>query len=281
MAYDVLAIDGWATLVSPAAARLWPESFRHIFRRYGVADRFERGMTAAEMLAEMDAAGVEKVILSAFRLDGVTIVSNDEVGELCAAYPERFAMACTVDPRDGMQAYREVERCVQDYGCRCLRLEPYAYGNGKVGLPPNDKLYYPLYAKCIELDIAVALQVGHTGPLMPSECGRPIYLDEVALTFPELRLIGTHLGQPWHEEMMVLAWKFPNVYVETSARAPKYWPESFVHFVRTYGQDKVIWGTDYPMLSFERCRREAESYAFEPAVLQKLLRDNAVRVFKL
>lgn len=281
MGEKVLAIDGWATLNSPEAAGRWPESFRHIFRRYGVDKQFARGQTAGEMLAEMDAAGVEKVLLSAFQLDGVAIVSNDEVGALCRQYPDRFVMACTVDPRDAMKAYYEVQRCVAEYGCRCLRLEPYAYGNGKVGLPPNDKLYYPLYAKCAELDIAVALQVGHTGPLAPSECGRPIYLDEVALTFPELRIIGTHIGQPWHEEMMILAWKFPNVYVETSARAPKYWPESFLHFVRTYGQDKVIWGTDYPLLSFNRCIDEVEDHQFDPAVKRKLLRENARRAFKL
>jgi len=281
MTEKVLAIDGWATYFSPEAAKLWPESFRHIFRRYGVNDRFERGMSVEEMLAEMDEASVEKVLLSAFQLEGIQIVNNDQVGELCSKYPERFIMSCTVDPREGMKAYYEVEKCVKEYNCRCLRLEPYAYGNGKVGLPPNDKLYYPLYAKCVELDIAVAIQIGHTGPLMPSECGRPIYLDEVALTFPELRILGTHLGQPWHEEMMILAWKFPNVYVETSARAPKYWPDSFIKFVKSYGQDKVIWGTDYPLLTFKRCIDEVEAYEFDTVIKSKLLRGNAIRAFKI
>jgi len=112
-----------------------------------------------------------------------------------------------------------------------------------------------------ELGAAVAIQVGHTGPLMPSECGWPIYLDEVALAFPELVILGCHLGQPWHEEMMILAWKHPNVYVETSARPAKFWPPEFMEFVKGWGQDKVIWATDYPLVSFKRARedeREAE-----------------------
>ena len=277
----VLAIDAWATLLHPETATLWPEPFWHIFRRYKVDHVFQKGQTVEGMLQEMEEAGVEKIILSSFVFEGKTILSNDEAGQLSLKYPDKFAFACTVDPREGMKAYREVERCVREYRCKALRLEPYAYGNGKVGVPPNDKMYYPLYAKCIELDIAVVVQVGHTGPLLPSECGRPIYLDEVALTFPELRIAGAHLGQPWHEEMMILAWKFPNVYVETSARAPKFWPESFKQFVATFGQDKVLWGTDYPLLLFKRAIDEVEELNLGGQAKKKLLRDNAIRFFKL
>jgi predicted TIM-barrel fold metal-dependent hydrolase len=281
MSDKVLAIDAWATLLRPETAKIWPESFWHIFRRYKVDHLFQKGQTVEGILQEMEEAGVEKILLSAFIFEGKTMLSNDEAGKLSKKYPNKFAFACTVDPRDGMKAYREVERCVKEYGCKALRLEPYAYGNGKVGVPPNDKMYYPLYAKCIELDIAVVVQVGHTGPLLPSECGRPIYLDEVVLTFPELRIAGAHLGQPWHEEMMILAWKFPNVYVETSARLPKFWPDSFKQFVATFGQDKVLWGTDYPLIAFKRCVDEVEDLNLELKVKKKLLRDNAIRFFKL
>ena len=281
MSERILAIDSWATLITPERSDLWPDSFWHIFKRYGVYDVFKKGKTFEQMLQEMEEAGVEKLILSSFVFEGRELCSNREAGELAVKHPDKFAMACTVDPRAGMGAYYEVERCVKEYNCRALRLEPYAYGNGKVGAPPNDKMYYPLYAKCVELDIAVVLQVGHTGPLLPSECGRPIYLDEVALTFPELRLAGAHLGQPWHEEMMILAWKFPNVYVETSARPPKFWPESFKKFVATYGQDKVLWGTDYPLLPFKRCVDEVEDLNLDMDAKKKLLRENAVTFFKL
>ena len=281
MSEKIGAIDAWATLITPEKSNLWPDSFWHIFKRYGVYEVFRKGKTLDQLLQEMEEAGVDKLILSSFVLAGVELCSNTEAGELALKHPDKFAMACTVDPRDGMAAYYEVERCVKEYNCRALRLEPYAYGNGKVGAPPNDKMYYPLYAKCIELDIAVVLQVGHTGPLMPSECGRPIYLDEVALTFPELRIAGAHLGQPWHEEMMILAWKFPNVYIETSARPPKFWPKPFKQFVATYGKDKVLWGTDYPLLPFKRCVDEVEDLNLDMDAKKRLLRENAIAFFKL
>lgn len=121
--------------------------------------------------------------------------------------------------------------------------------------------------------------MGHTGPLLPSEAGRPIYLDEVALAFPELKIIGAHLGQPWHEEMMILAWKHPNLYIDTSARPAARWPEAFVEFVRTWGQDKVLWATDYPLLPFKRCLDDVEALGLPLEVKRKLLRENTARVF--
>ncbi len=180
-----------------------------------------------------------------------------------------------------MAVAREVKRLVEELGMRAIRLEPYMVGDGTTGLPPTDKHYWPVYLQCVELGVPVCIQVGHTGPLLPSECGRPIYLDEVALAFPELTIIGCHLGQPWHEEMMTLAWKHENVYIETSARTPKHWPSSFVEFVRGWGRDKAIWATDYPLLSFERTLAELETLELPAEIVHKLVRDNAVRAFGL
>ena len=103
----------------------------------------------------------------------------------------------------------------------------------------------------------------------------------MALAFPELTIIGCHHGQPWHEEMMTLAWKHQNLYVETSARAPKHWPESFLEFARGWGKDKVIWATDYPLLAFERTLAELESLGFTLETYRKIVRDNAARALKL
>ncbi|MEM2134671.1 MAG: amidohydrolase family protein [Candidatus Freyarchaeota archaeon] len=274
------AIDCWAGVLPPEQTKNWPPQFLHIFQRYKTPEKMYKGFTPEEMIQEMDEAGVEKVILSAFVYKEMR-VDNDYIAKVCDKFPDRFIGCGTVDPRDGMKAVREVERIVNDLHFKAIKLEPYAYGDEIVGLPPNHKYYYPIYAKCVELDIPVTIQIGHTGPLLPSECARPIYLDEVALFFPELRIIGGHLGQPWHEEMMILAWKFPNVYVDTSARAPKYWPDSFKLFAATWGQDKVLWGTDYPLLTFKRCIEEIEALGLSEQAKRKILRDNAIKVFKL
>lgn len=282
MTRERIAIDAWATYVSPEGAKRWPAEFIHIFKKYRSPKHMTEGQSVEDLLKEMDDSGVDRLILSSFYYKGDPVMTNEEVAAIAKQHPDRFIPAGTVDVmQKPMQVVAEVDRLVNELGMCCVRLEPYMYGDGMTGLPPNDKHYWPVYMKCSELGVAVALQVGHTGPLLPSECGRPIYLDEVALAFPDLTLIGCHLGQPWHEEMMTLAWKHPNVYVETSARGPRQWPASFVEYTKSWGQDKVIWATDYPLLSFDRTLTELEDLGLSDDVYRKVVRDNLVRALKL
>jgi predicted TIM-barrel fold metal-dependent hydrolase len=240
------------------------------------------GQSVEALLEEMDAAGVDRLILSSFHYMGDWVLTNEEVAQYVKQHPDRFIGAGAVNVmQKPMDVAREVEYLAGELNMVCIRLEPYMNGDGMTGLPPNDKHYWPVYMKCVELNVAVALQVGHTGPLLPSECGRPIYLDEVALAFPDLVILGCHVGQPWHEEMMILAWKHPNVYLETSARGPRQWPESLVDFARGWGQDKVIWATDYPLLAFDRTLSELEDLGMSDEVYRKLVRDNVVRALRL
>ena len=277
-----IAVDAWATHITPEGATRWPDEFKHIFRKYKSPAVMLEGQSVEALLEEMDTAGVDRLILSSFHYMGDWVLTNEEVAEYVKAHPDRFIGAGSVDVmHKPMDVAREVERLVNDLGMVCIRLEPYMNGDGMTGLAPNDKHYWPVYMKCVELGVAVALQVGHTGPLLPSECGRPIYLDEVALAFPELVILGCHVGQPWHEEMMILAWKHPNVYLETSARGPRQWPTSLVDFAKGWGQDKVIWATDYPLLAFDRTLTELEDLDMPEEVFKKLVRDNVVRALKL
>lgn len=282
MTRERIAIDAWGSYISPEGARRWPDEYLHIFKKYRSPRTIFEGMAIEEMLAEMDAAGVERCVLSAFYHKDLPVVTNEEVAELVKSHPDRFVGSGTVNvTHRPMEVARKVEYLAGDLGMKAIRLEPYMYGDGMTGLPPTDKHYWPVYMKCAELGAAVCIQVGHTGPLLPSECGRPIYLDEVALAFPDLTIVGCHLGQPWHEEMMTLAWKHPSVYVETSARTPKHWPKAFVEFCRGWGRDKVLWATDYPLLSFERTLAELEELGLDDEIYRKIVRDNAVRAFGL
>lgn len=282
MTREQIAIDAWASWISPEGATRWPAEYLHIFRKYRSPQVIFDGMPLSAMIDDMDAAGVDRCILSAFYHQDTPVVSNEEVAKAVAEHPDRFIGSGTVNVRrKATDLAREVERLITELGMRTIRLEPYMYGDGMTGLAPNDKHYWPVYLKCAELGVPVAIQVGHTGPLLPSESGRPIYLDEVALAFPELTIIGCHLGQPWHEEMMTLAWKHPNVYIETSARTPKHWPASFVDYARGWGQDKILWATDYPLLSFERTLAELEDLNLGDDIYRKLVRDNAIRAFGL
>jgi Amidohydrolase len=115
-----------------------------------------------------------------------------------ARHPGRFADVAAVGLARPMDAVRELRRCARDLGFRALRVVPWLWD-----LPPSDRRYYPMYAECVQLGIPFCLQVGHIGPLCPSEPGRPIpYLDTVALEFPQLVIVGGNIGYPWTAEMI-------------------------------------------------------------------------------
>ena len=147
------------------------------------------------------------------------------------------------------------------------------------------KTYYPFYAKCVELGVPIQMQVGQSlvyDPKRPlRSVGRPITLDTVACDFPELKLIGIHVGIPWTDEMIAMAWKHKNVFIGSDAHSPKYWPPSFVHYLNSYGQDKVIFGTDWPVLDFERTRAEINALELREEPRRKLLRDNVLKIYGL
>jgi uncharacterized protein len=274
---DYGIVDAWAMPSYPPIAQRWNSDPK---RAHGLALFGESGfggMSIDEQVAEMDEWGVEIAILSAIVESDDVKISNEEVADCIAKYPDRFRGAIAVDPRKPMKALKEIEHWVAD-GFVNLKICSYGYGFDN---PPNSKLWYPLYAKACELDISVTIQVGHTGPLLPSEGGRPIYLDEVALTFPELVIIGAHIGWPWEEEMGMLAWKHPNVYIDTSAYAPSRYPERFVKFLKRRAPHKVLWATDYPAIRYDRGISEIAALDLGPEVERLFLSDNARKIFKL
>jgi hypothetical protein len=267
-------IDVWA---QPGVPQLLHMPEGESLRRWTKITPPPEGIPIELTLAEMDATGVEKAFLRAWMRPEGVLVSNDDIAALVQKYPDRFLGMATVDPRRPMAAVRELERAVKELGLRALHMVPWIWN-----LPPNDKLYYPLFVKCIELGIPFCTQVGHTGPMFPSEPGRPIpYVDEVALAFPELTIVGGHIGYPWTDEMIGLAVKYPNVYIDTSAHLPKYYPPELVRFMNTRGQDKVLFGTNYPMLFFTPCLSQIEGLGLKPEAQEKFLRLNAMRVFGL
>jgi hypothetical protein len=139
-----------------------------------------------------------------------------------------------------------------------------------------------VFAKCVELDVPFLTQVGITGPLCPSEPGRPVpYVDQVALDFPDLKIIGGHIGYPWTAEMIATAWKHKNVYIDTSAHAPRYYPKELLHFMNTYGAEKVMFGTNFPQLMWKECVKQCHNMPLQQEALENFMWKNANRVFKL
>lgn len=229
-------------------------------------------------VAAMDAAEVGLGLLSAWRgPGGQDLVSNDEVAEWVAGYPDRFAGLATVDLDRPMEAVRELRRRVSE-GFVGLRVVPWLWN-----APPTDRRYYPLFAECVESGVPFCTQVGHTGPLRPSETGRPIpYIDQVALDFPELVIVCGHIGYPWTEEMVAVARKHENVYIDTSAYTVRRFPEELVRFMKTgTGQRKVLFGTNYPMIAHEHALAGLDELGLSDEARSDFLHDNAERVFSL
>ena len=134
----------------------------------------------------------------------------------------------------------------------------------------------------MELEIPFCLQVGHTGPLGPSEPGRPIpYLDNVALDFPDLRIVGGHIGFPWTSEMISLATKYQNVYIDTSAYKVRRYPKELVDYLRTHGRKKVLFGSNYPAWPAKDCLEDFELLNLDAEISRLFLYENAMRVFKI
>ena len=170
-------------------------------------------------------------------------VSDDDVATLMREAPGRVFGLAGINPLDRMAGVRNLEHCITDLGFVGAHLHPYGFG-----LPVDHRRFYPFYAKCVELDVPLVVQVGHSAERMPSALGRPVLLDDVALDFPELKIVAAHTGWPWTEELIALAWKHRNVYIGTSAHHPRYWDPGLVRFANSRGRGKVLYGTDWPVM---------------------------------
>ena len=243
------------------------------------------GVSIDDYIVKMTDADVEHSLLIAvragdLRMRGSFEIPYDRVHEVTKAHPQYFSGLAGVDPFRGMQGIYDLEYAVKELGFVGAHLYPHWFE-----LAPDHAKYYPYYAKCCELDIPIMMQVGQNliyqrDRRLPS-VGRPITLDQVAIDFPELKLIGIHIGIPWTDEMIAMAWKHENVFIGADAYAPKYWPEALLHYINTYGSSKVMFGTDWPVISPERAMTEIKSLGLRDASRNKLLRENAERVFKL
>jgi predicted TIM-barrel fold metal-dependent hydrolase len=277
-------IDIVCNLFDPTSVRLKQNGLDDEFKKQVRMDPAIRGgVTMPQYLKRMDRAGIERSLLIAVRAGDLNVRGSFElpyarVHEICERYPDRFSGLAGVDPFRGMQGLRDLEYSVKKLGFVGAHLYPHWFG-----LPPDHAKYYPYYAKCCELDIPIMMQIGHNlvysrERRLPS-VGRPICLDQVAIDFPELKLIGIHIGVPWTDEAISMAWKHENIYLAGDAYAPKHWPKSFVHYANTYGSHKVLFGTDWPVIDPERAVKEVDALGFRPESKQKLMRDNALAVF--
>lgn len=233
-------------------------------------------LPVAATVAEMDRAGVARALTCAWYAPRNVMISNDEVAAFVAEAPTRLVGVGSVDISRPMAALREVRRCVQELGFKAIRVLPWLWE-----VPPTDRRFYPVYAACAELGVPFCTQIGHTGPLMPSEVGRPIYLDAVAIDFPELTIVAGHIGYPWTDEAIAVATKHERVFIDTSAYTARRYPPQLVEYLRGHGRHKVLFGSNWPMIAPAQCLEGLDALGLDDEARGLFLAGNARRVYGL
>ncbi len=223
-------------------------------------------------LEQMDRFGIERALIG--------VSPGDESSQLALRrHPDRFIPSCGTDPNRGMEDIRDIQRMYEEFGIKAIAAFP---AGCFPQVPINDKRFYPVYAKCVELDIPICVCVGVPGPRVPMAVQHVELVDEVCWFFPELKFVMRHGAEPWTELAVKLMLKWPNLYYSTSAFAPKYYPKPIIDYANTRGADKIMYAGYFPMgLSLERIFREMPEVPFRDHVWPKFLRENALRVFQL
>jgi len=214
---------------------------------------------------------------------GLPPIDNDYLKKAMSDYPDTFIGFGAVDPHLGKWSAKEVER-IADLGLRGLKFQQIVQG-----FYPNDRAVYPIYEKAQELGLVCLFHMGTTGIAAGApgglglrlKYGEPMHIDDVAADFPDLTIIAAHPGWPWHDQVLAIAMHKANVFVDMSGWAPKYFPPSFVQYARTLLKNKMLFGTDWPLLSVERWQEEFAAYAFPEDTVHKIMLENPKRVLKL
>jgi predicted TIM-barrel fold metal-dependent hydrolase len=266
-----------------------PADHASTHEKEGMAAYFGAGQmpnTPEDMYQTYKALDIFAVIfeIDAETTSGQPYVGNDYVASIVQQYPDQFIGFASVDPWKGQLAIKELERSVKELGLRGLKLHPTTQA-----FYPNDSRFYPLWATASALGIPVLFHSGQTGVGSGTPGGggyklkysHPMLLDDVAADFPDLTIIMAHPAVPWQEEQLAVALHKGNVYIDLSGWSPKYFRPILVQYIRSILQDKVLFGSDYPVLQPERWLRDFEGLELKDEVRQKILLENARKLLKL
>lgn len=226
----------------------------------------------AYTVEQMDRFNIERAMMG---IDD----QNHVAKEALKRFPERFFCSYEANPNNGMEEVRKIERLHREFGIKAVT----AFPSGLCPqVPVNDKKWYPIYAKLVELDLPFCPCIGVPGPRLPLAPQKVELLDEVCWFFPELKVVMRHGAEPWEKLAWKLMLKYPNLYYMTSAFAPRFYPQEIINFANSRGADKILYAGYFPMgLSLERIFGDMPNVPFKDDVWPKFLRENAIRVFKL
>ena len=269
-----MIIDVWGQILTERMAKApWLASLL----RWTQTAPSEIKLTVTDTLKAMDIADVDLMILSAWSSPSGFLISNEELTAQIDQAPDRFRGFLSVDLSHPVQAVRTIHEHYDGERFVGVRVLPWVWDT-----PPNHARFYPIYAACVEVGAPFCTQIGHTGPLRSSDVGRLIpYLEDVLLDFPDLKIVGGHVGFPWIDELTSLTAKFPNLYVDTSAYALHRLPPNFIQYMKTIGRKRVMFGTNWPMISPDKSLSGLEHLNLDATHRSQFLSGIAQDVFQL
>lgn len=281
---DITAVDAHVHLSDARARAAKPARTAQMARYFG---RESQVVPVEEMADAYRRRSMMAIIMNStdVSVTGQEPVPNDHIADVVRAHPDVFLGFGVVDPRSGAPAVREIRRCKEELGLIGIgELNP-----ARQHFFPNDREFYPVWEAAVEVDLPILFHGGYAaaGSGTPGGLGvklryaQPMYLDDVAADFPALNIICAHPSWPWESEALAVTLHKANVHLDLSGWAPKYMSTEVRQYVNSRISDKVLFGSDWPGLDPDRWLAEFDALGFKPEVRQKVLLDNAKRLFGL
>lgn len=230
-----------------------------------------------------------KLAAVVFSVDAETVtgrpaVPNEEIAEAAAANSDVLIAFASLDPHKGMRAVAEARRLIRDHHVKGFKFHPNVQA-----FFPNERSYYPLYEVIAEAGLPALFHTGHSGigSGLPGGGGirlkysNPMYVDDVAVDFPELPIVLAHPSFPWQDEAISIALHKEQVFIDLSGWSPKYFPPQLVRYANTLLRDRVLFGSDFPLITPDRWLEDFAAADFKDEVRPLVLKQNAARLLGL
>jgi uncharacterized protein len=268
------AIDGLVNVsMGDVAPPDWLVRVKEDYFKVGGGNRWPNA-DFEQLIDEMDGLGVRRAIL----IESKPQDPDSRARRFAEKAPDRFSLGVGgLNLLKPMRTVRMLAEVAANAPVSYVTIGPSFWGDGNY--PPSDAVYYPLYTKACELEIPVCLNTGIPGPPLPADAQNPMHLDRVCMRFPELKVCMVHGADPWWDLAIRLMIKYSNLHLMTSAWSPKYLPETLLHYMRTRGKNKIMFGSDSPVLAMTRTVTEAAALDLPAEVLDNYLFGNADRFF--
>jgi predicted TIM-barrel fold metal-dependent hydrolase len=211
-------------------------------------------------------------------------ITNEEIADLAHQHADVAIPFASINPHRGAEGVRQARRLISEYQVKGFKFHPSVQE-----FFPNDRMAYPLYEAIAEAKLPALFHTGQTGVGAGTPGGggirlkysHPMLLDDVAADFPDMPIVLAHPSFPWQEEALSVATHKPQVYIDLSGWSPKYFPPILVQYANTLLKDKILFGSDYPVMSPERWLADFDKLSIKPEVRPLILKENAAKLLKL